>query len=260
MSGIMTGQFLLKRAKKRRKIVIKLLSIYLLTNIILLTIQWISVDTIIYALLSGQQNLASLEILLPIAVTIGIGPYLSKKSQHSATKTLRWAILVLWILLILDQYGIYIFSLNFSLYGILGVIRSSYYNLEANTKSKLEKPITKTMVILATIFLSYYLHTVDHTHVFTPIIHTLFLYASTVAIVSNTKDIRTQRLQKLGKHSFIIYIGHIVVLKALSYWLGSQQNIVIAILTTAGIIVLSIVYTQEAIQKFIEKSIRRWKR
>lgn len=161
------------------------------------------------------------------------------------------------MLLILDQFGIYIFSLNFSLYGILGVIRSSYYNLESETISNFQNPITKFMIILATGGLSYYLQTTKHAHIFTPIIHTLLLYFTTVIITNKLKIQNPNILQKLGKHSFIIYIGHILILKLLSYILDRQQTIITTGLITIIIIGLSIFYTQPSTQKFIQRTIRR---
>jgi len=122
-SGIIAGQFLLEKTKKKQSIAIKLLAIYMITNIVILVIREENRYDIITTIISGTQNNASFEILLPIAITIIVGTAWAQKTFQSTTKTLGAIMIIISAILLLDQQGIYIFSLNLSLYGLLGAIR-----------------------------------------------------------------------------------------------------------------------------------------
>lgn len=260
ITGIITGEFLLKKRKKQWSIISKLLVLYLTTNVAIGLYQHHTRQAIGTILLSWSQEKASFEILLPISVTIAIGGIVGNYSKKSGQRTLYSAAILFGILLLLDQRGIYIFSLNFTLYGLLWVIMGSYYQREKISNHVLSNRWRQCAVIILTWVLTWYLTKASHTNIVVPLIHTYMTYRTIWIITKHVQSTQILTvLTKIGKFSLAIYIIHIVIIKIIGHFIKNPQlttSLLIAIL----LIGLSILYTSTTTQNFIDKFSIIWKK
>ncbi len=260
ITWIITWQFLLEKKKKQWSIISKLLSIYIITNIIIGIQSNHTRQTIIETIISGQQNTTSFEILLPISLTIFIGSIRGKYSKKSQKKTLVSIAIIIALLLTIDQLGIYIFSMNFTLYGILGTLIGAHYKRE-NISTKLRTTrYRKYLLIITTIVITRYLTKTSHTNIMIPLFHTCLIYwvSHNVAQRRPSKRI-TKRLTNIGKFSLLIYIIHIGIIKILDHYIQTIQRTT-ALIITVILIAACIICTGTKAQKFINTIQTGWKK
>lgn len=260
ITGIITGEFLLNKQKKQWSIIGKLLMFYLTINIAIWLYQNHTRQTIGSTLLLWSQEKTSFEILLPISLTIAIGGIIGNYSKKSGERTLYAATILSSILLLLDQQGIYIFSLNFTLYGLLWVVMGSYYQREKISNQVLSNRWREWIIIALTATLTWYLTITPHTNIVIPLLHTYLIYRTIhiIAKHSQSKHILTI-LTKIWKLSLAIYIIHIIIIKIINHFIETTQRTT-SLLTATLLIGLSIRYTNATIQNFMDKFSTVWKK
>ncbi len=193
--GVVLGQFLVGRSAKKLSLGLKLLALFLIFNVP----NFLSSEFSWEALVRGDQTIFSFEILLPMALlifsTMGLDHF---KRMWGALLALCFGALILMYFL-----EFYSYNLAFLIYGWIGYALALGSNLDSLAK----KPwvwLPALIVGVAPSFLVYYFGLVDAAIV----LQVLSLYVLSTLVFGNSKG-----LIFLGKHSLVLYVAHILIIR-----------------------------------------------
>ncbi len=201
--GVILGQFLASRPRKTAILGAKLLGIFLVMNIP----NFVTKEFTISQLLVGDQQFFSFEILLPMSIvafaSIGMGRIIKKR-------TWSWILGVGLIAAVtsLSLMGEYSYNFSFFVYGIVGHLIGENLNLD-----RVARTISAWWLwgLGAVIAGGFYLTERAGITDLVVIFQVLALYVIVARIFNKNRV-----LSVIGKHSFLIYVGHIVLIKVFS--------------------------------------------
>lgn len=216
--GVILAYFLKNRTGKKLVLSVKLLAIFLLLNIP----NFIAKDFTVLDFISGDPRIFSFEILFPMTVMILLTLLTDKVDQIKSVKlakSVQLLILALFLLLlsILNHFDIFYYNLIFTIYGLIGYFAASLHNLDQSLqqfqKTILKKIFALVFFALITIIPFFILHFFKLYDLLI-ILQIFAMYFAFNIIIRNNKP-----LTLLGKHSLLLYVGHIVIIKLLSKFL-----------------------------------------
>ncbi len=199
--GVVCGKFLHGRSSKKLAIAGKLLGIFLVFN----GYKFFADDFAVRDLLFGNQGFFSFEILLPMAFTL----FLCVLFDRVKTCFGALAFMVFAILCALFYFDIYFYNLNYTLYGLFGYFLSRGLDLNLLSDRFHENVMFPLLcfLFLAASFLSiFYFGLVD----VVILLQVFCMYFLVKIFFGNNKF-----LFVLGRHSLIIYVAHIVLIKVI---------------------------------------------
>lgn len=221
--GVVLGQFLSDRPKKVIMLGIKLALIFSILNIP----NFIYKNYTISQFLIGDQKTFSFEILLPMSVTIFSSILVNKYVKTTKTALITSAILAL-ILTYLYAINFYSYNLSFLIYGIIGVMLGKNINLD-NLSKKIQK-ITILPVVLVSVAPFFILNLTGILEIL------IILQVMAIYLIAGKILAKSNFLILLGKHSLLLYVSHIIIIKIISDFYktasGGQLLLIIPIFLT----------------------------
>jgi len=198
--GVILGQFLVGKTRKKVFLGFKILIIFLIGNLG----NFATGASFLY-LLRGNQALFSFEILLPMSALIFLSIFLDR-----ALFKWKFFLLFLFLLLVLLQLAdFYSYNLAFLVYGLIGYFLGAGLNLDSavsNVSGRFRWVVL--FLAIAPFFLVKLFGLVD----FVVAIQVLALFALCAWIFK-----KSQTLYFLGKNSLVLYVAHIVIIRVILF-------------------------------------------
>lgn len=195
--GVILGQFLRDKSAKKINLALKLLLIFLGLNIY----NFLTKDFGVLDLIKGDQTLFSFEILFPMSIlifsTLLLDPLREKWKTCLA--------ICFFLLILMNHYSLFYYNLSFLLYGLLGYFLSIGVNLDQLARRYQGFRYASLFLFLTVaLFLLQFVEIFDFILVF----QVLALYFLSTILFK-----KSGLLTLLGKHSFALYISHILVIR-----------------------------------------------
>ncbi len=202
--GVILARFLQGKTSKKLSLALKVLACFVILNIP----NYLRPEFNFWALIKGDQTILSFEILMPMALLIFISIPFDKISRIPECLP---KILTLAGIIALGFIGFYSYNLAFLLYGIFGYFIAKNTNLHQIAEKP--TPLLTVICILLTaapFILLYFGYFFDF--LFLIQVFATYLLLGKILPQNNT-------LAFLGRHSFSIYVGHILIIKLISLFL-----------------------------------------
>ncbi|MFA5829888.1 MAG: hypothetical protein WC843_05360 [Candidatus Gracilibacteria bacterium] len=199
--GVILARFLQNKTHKKLILALKILACFLIFNIP----NYLKSDFNLFELIKGNQVIFSFEILLPMSLLILISIPMDKLIKNSIYSGL----ISLIAIIILNLSGFYSYNLAFLLYGLVGYFLSLNWDLHSTaTNLKNRQSIFALLTCIIPFIILAFGNFYDF--IFIPQVFAVYFLIARVLP-------KNQMLSFLGRNSFYIYIGHIFVIKAISY-------------------------------------------
>lgn len=195
--GVVLGRFLRGRTAKKFGLAVKLLAVFLVGNVL----NFRSKEIGFYDFLIGDPQIFSFEILAPMTAVILMSIALDKIGKG-------WALgLLLFLALpVLQYFEIHSYNLAFGIYGLIGYFIGRSFDLDGWTEKKIW--MVPACVLAVGVFgVIRFFGLFD----FLVVLQVLGLYFLSAFALGNNRI-----LSILGRHSLLLYVAHIVLIKALS--------------------------------------------
>lgn len=212
--GVILARFLQGKTSKKLSLALKVLACFVILNIP----NYLRPKFNFWALIKGDQAILSFEILMPMALlifaSILFDRFAGSRSQAAPGNSFisaSGAALTLSTIIILNFSGFYSYNLAFLLYGIFGYFIAKNTNLHQIAEKP--TPLLTVICILLTaapFILLYFGYFFDF--LFLIQVFATYLLLGKILPQNNT-------LAFLGRHSFSIYVGHILIIKLISLFL-----------------------------------------
>ncbi len=198
--GIILSQFLGNRGIKKLMIAAKLLAIFLVFNIP----NFLSKQFTVIDFIAGSQEIFSFEILFPMAILILLSNLFDIKKLPAKISLL----ILIASFLILNYLNVFYYNLIFLIYGLIGFFAAEKFSIHKSIDYfKNSKILIALILTILCTYVTYYVGLYD----ILITIQIFAIYYLTNIVFSNNKT-----LSIIGKHSLILYVGHIIIIKLIS--------------------------------------------
>lgn len=200
--GVICGRFLRDKTKKKLMISGKLAAIFLIFN----SYRFFAEDFQLLELVKGNSQLFSFEILVPMVAGILLTIVFDRVKIKS--EILIFGLVL--ILALLYHFDLYFYNLNYTIYCLIGYFVGRQYDLDAWPKKKIGLVFSGVLIALLPFVYIRYFGIFD----LLILVQVFGMYFLLKILISNN-----QSLFLIGKHSLVLYVGHIVLLKLISQYL-----------------------------------------
>jgi len=198
--GVGLARFLRYKTHKKLVLVLKLFATFYVLNIP----NYLKSDFDPMYLLTGSQIHLSFEVLFPMGLLILLSIPLDHLRRYSYLAAGGTYLAVVAAMLA----GVYIYNLRILLYGLLGYFLASGLDLDKIARTRSLWP---TLVALVTCCIPFVVRKFGYYFDFLFVLYVLALYLLVARWIRANKA-----LEFVGRNSFVMYVGQIIVVKALN--------------------------------------------